>query len=193
MEPASEVNTIEGNCQRLAERSISEAEAALPREPGAPGTLWKDELGRILRVPSEPLKRRWVARDEAVDGFLTWMRESEFTGWYVTADIVEFWRWYAAEHSIVEHSADDIRAALGRCQGISTCRRRTKSLKGPEWAAVRRQARTEKVSLYYISSIEELEDEAKAAMARPVASRKAKTAPKGRTKPGMGDLFREAA
>jgi hypothetical protein len=91
-----------------------------------------------IEAREEPAPRRAVNPDDAVTGFVAWMRAfgTDFAGrWWPAEDIAGFWAWYCAEAGIEEAHPDDMRARLSKLPGVLAERSR---IAGPQFDDLRR-------------------------------------------------------
>lgn len=162
---------------------------ALPDAPGAPGTWWRDDKGRLHRAPAD-VPRRAINPHESALRFVGWLRDMGYTGWMLSEDACDHYSVFCREQGLEEMLHDDIRARLADMPGVIAGRRR---VNGPQFVDLRRYlARTGRLrtvadlnrfELYRIDSHEEMAEQAKAATPRAVRQAKAGcNQPKDRTK-----------
>lgn len=106
-------------------------------------------------------QRRLVAPHEAVNGFLSWMRDNDFSGWHTAADIEEFYRWYCEEEGVEEMPEAAMRERFAALPGVDKVRRRIQHSTEKQLVRIRRRIEAdtsqvhEKPVLYRVASHEE--------------------------------------
>ncbi len=131
----------------------------LPDAPGVPGSKWRDDKGRVRRVPSVPASRRALDVAEMAALFAEWMRDHELTGWFVAEDVAEFAGMFCAELALEEPHFRDLAGHLAETDGVTRDRKRIDL--GSAWEGLRtyllRTGRTpNRHALYRFDSHEEM-------------------------------------
>lgn len=159
----------------VADEVSESAAAAVPEQPGAPGSLWRDAAGNLRRVPREPGLRRLVNPHEAALRFAGWMRDHGFVGWHCCDDVVDLYRWFSAEEGLEEMRADLLFERFDAVPGVVRDRRRLAGATDPEMQRLRRRVGN-RGTLYRVASAEEMAAEDAAAEAVASAAAVAKPA-----------------
>ena len=155
----------------------------LPREPGEPGTKWRDEKGRVCVVPSEPSVRHLVNPHEAALRFAAWLRDHEFTGWRTVDEIDGLFVWFCSDERLEEMALTLMRERLAAgLPGVVRERRRIGLTAEPEMLRLRQRCGEERPTLYRISSHEEMAEAAAAAEREAAEKTAAATAAKAKAR-----------
>lgn len=103
----------------VAVEAVAEPETApeLPDSPGDPGSLWRDDAGRIRRVPPLRAMGAPLLPAEAARGFVAWLYDNELYGERPFSGPDGIWAlylWHCDEVRITPTASNIFAEALGK-------------------------------------------------------------------------------